>query len=426
MRYISPSMKAKLEKANQSVYDNANPQMDVMLRRARSGLTSTDLFIVQTIREDTDLETLGIALQRINPEKPPHKAWNIYVKNGIAKVATKNLPSRVKEEWVDVLTIGEAVNVDITFDGEWVRDKKGRWNLVTENVPWIFWTNSAGNLYCQHWTNGTPLLLATGVSKISALRAWKNTEVWTEDQGVICVYLKDGMPYYRSFSRQESNGNPIWENERQITTLPTPIQNISLFRTNDYRLGVLCESNNEIHWSITRRNYAGMAIPAERITAKPNMTIGFYRINYKDSFSPDEYISSTPNMNIALLYTLSDNAFGNVHNIANVDDDWGFTIETVIQHGFSVIDPNDFVLMDSINMTYPIYSVAKIGNQKYKIDTANFNNAQGNVKLKFLGTGNSRGEIGQNINPFEVTFTPINLVPTDIAPPEVVSMINIE
>jgi hypothetical protein len=51
MRVVPSLLKQKIEKANQTIYENADPQMDVFLRRARSGLTGADLFYVQTIRE---------------------------------------------------------------------------------------------------------------------------------------------------------------------------------------------------------------------------------------------------------------------------------------------------------------------------------------------------------------------------------------
>jgi hypothetical protein len=276
MRPIPETIQQRINKKIQSFYENANPQMDVLLRRARSGLTGTDLFYVLTIREDhelKDLDALSIALERSDVEKGPHKAWNIYVKNGIAKVATQTLPMRVRKEWVDVLTIGPAVEVDITFDGQWIRDKKGRWNLITEGPPWIFWTTPEGQLYGQHWDNDEPLLLAEGVGKIAALRGWKNTYMWDYDQGIICCYIKDGAVYYRNYCRQPPDQPALWEIERLITEFPTPAQNVSLFRTNDYRTGFLCESNGQIYWALTGRDWAGMSVPVDTVWA-PLISIG--------------------------------------------------------------------------------------------------------------------------------------------------------
>lgn len=298
MRYIPYDLKQKIEKANQTIYENANPQMEILLRRARSGLTSTDLFYVQTIREADNLEALGLDLQRPYADKAPTKAWNIYIQGGICKVATKNLPSKVKEAWLDVLTIGPAAECDIAFNGEWVRDEEGRQNLITESIPWIFWTDTTGNLYTRYYNTGEPLLLATNVSSIAALRGWKNVEVWEEDQGIICAYIKAGAVCYRNYCRQADGGAEIWEPERTVNDLPTPAQSVSLFRTNDYRMGFVSDSNGQITWSISRRNWAGMAVPAERITAKPSMTISFNEIFFKDAFSPAEYISAKPDMEV--------------------------------------------------------------------------------------------------------------------------------
>jgi hypothetical protein len=242
-----------------------------------------------------NLEALGVDLQRPYADKAPSRAWNIYIQGGICKVAVKNMPSKVKEAWQDVLTIGPAAECDIAFDGEWIRDDQGRWNLITESIPWIFWTDAAGNLYARYYNTGEPLLLATGVSSISALRGWKNVEAFADDQGIVCAYIKAGAVCYRSYCRQ-ADGTTIWEPERTVDTLPTPAQTINLFRTNDYRIGFISDSNGQITWAITSRNWAGMAVPAERITAKPGMTIEFHEIFRRNGFSPAEYISARPGM----------------------------------------------------------------------------------------------------------------------------------
>lgn len=280
MRILPQTLREKIEKANQTIFENADPHMDVLLRRARTGLTGTDLFYMQTIREGTDLEALGIDLQRTNVNGAPSKAFNIYIKDGICKVATKNLPSKVKEQWVDVLTIGPATACDIAFDGRWYRDDEYRWQLVTIGNPWLFYV-TGGNLYAKQWT-ADPVLLAEGVSKISAIRAWKNTYMWNHDQGIIVAYIKSGVIYYRNYCQQPPDQPAIWEIERAID-LPTPAQNVALFRTNDYRTGFLCESNGQMYWTITARNWANMAIEPHFISAGiTDVKVNFIPIKYTD------------------------------------------------------------------------------------------------------------------------------------------------
>src|SRR5690554_6876125 len=107
-------------------------------------------------------------------------------------------------------------------------------------------------LYAQQWKS-SPVLLAEGVSKIAAIRGWKNTYMWNHDQGIIVAYIKSGQIYYRNYCQQPPDQPALWEIERQVD-LPTPAQNIALFRTNDYRTGFICESEGQIHWAITTRN----------------------------------------------------------------------------------------------------------------------------------------------------------------------------
>jgi hypothetical protein len=417
MRPIPQTLKQKIEKANQTLYENANPQMDVLLRRARSGLTSTDLFYVQTIREGDDLEALGIDLQRTDVNAAPSKAFNIYIKGGICKVATKNMPSKVKEQWLDVLTIGAATDCDIAFDGRWYKDSKYRWQLVTIGNPWLFYV-TAGNLYAKQWT-ADPVLLAEGVNKIAALRGWKNTYIWNHDQGIIVCYLKNNAVYYRNYCQQPPDQPALWEIERQVD-LPAPAQNVALFRTNDYRTGFLCESEGQMYMTLTEREWANMAIPPEFLTASPaSVKVEIFDIQYKNAYEVEQ-ITAQPAVETDLGYVLTDNKFIEIYN-QPVDGDWGKELVFMIENNIYNIYTGDFEIVDSFNRRYVPNEIERINAQTYKLkflDLNNFNNVDKIGTLKFKGTATTN-KIGLLYEPFEKVFYPQNLVPTAIPLPEV-------
>jgi hypothetical protein len=410
MRILPAKLREKIEKASQTIYENADPKMDVFLRRARTGLTGTDLFYMQTIREGTDLEALGIDLQRTNVNAPPSKAFNIYIKDGICKVATKNLPSKVKEPWVDVLTVGPATDCDIAFDGRWYRDDQYRWQLVTQGNPWLFYV-TGGKLYARHWT-ATPILLAEGVSKIAALRGWKNTYMWNHDQGIIVAYIKSGQIYYRNYCQQPPDQPALWEIERQVD-LPTPAQNVALFRTNDYRTGFLCESEGQIHWAITTRNWANMATEVHSLSAGIDISVALIDLEYSNVWLKHN-LSAGIDLQAEILYLLSDNLFKSAEN------DGETTVIAVTRHFLTNINPADFMIYDITNATFSVTNI-EYGSTKNElimtVDSLAFS-APDDLTLKFLG-GTTKGEAGQNVDPFEITFTPTGIDYVEVDPPQV-------
>ena len=104
------------------------------------------------------------------------------------------------------------------------------------------------------------LTLATGVGRICALRGWKSSKTPTTDDGLIVAYIKSGSVYYRNRCEQ-ANQELVWEDERLVSDLPANCTDIALFRTNDYRVGFVAkDANNNIHWALTARTWAGFGI----------------------------------------------------------------------------------------------------------------------------------------------------------------------
>ena len=114
----------------------------------------------------------------------------------------------------------------------------------------------------------TEFTLATGVGRICSMRGWIPAQAGhTQDQGLIVAYLKSGVAYYRNYCLQSDGTTYIWESEQQITELPTGLTDIALFRTNDFRVGVLGrDSSGNVHMTVTVRNYTGMSLYPEIAT----------------------------------------------------------------------------------------------------------------------------------------------------------------
>ena len=140
------------------------------------------------------------------------------------------------------------------------------------------------------------LTLATGAGRICALRGWIPAQAGhTQDQGLIVAYLKSGVAYYRNYALQE-NETYIWESEKEIAELPAGLTDIALFRTNDFRIGVLGrDSVGQVHMTVTVRNYAGMSVFPEFLNASVSvggMSIALHELVFTDVEAKDETITA--------------------------------------------------------------------------------------------------------------------------------------
>jgi len=170
-----------------------------------------------------------------------------------------------------------------------------RFELLTIGEPYIFVISLLGQLSVQHGLDEqTKVVLSdTDVVHVSAIRGWRNVLEVGYDQGLICGYIKsDGFAYYRSYS-QQPDGEYVWEVEHLVSKSLT-FKKISLFRTNDYRVGFILESNdNQISWVLTTRAWAGMAIEPENISiGLTGYNIDVVSVTYIDAFDNAENIGA--------------------------------------------------------------------------------------------------------------------------------------
>ena len=291
MRSIPPGLLKHVKKRAQVQAENADPSLKILLSR---GLVR-EMFQVFTVHSNEDLSDIDVTVRRTETAQLPTHAYAIYVQNGIAHVKSKPLPYDDQTPWQYEFEVGAASAVAMEFDGYWARDHKTRrFNFVTETLPWLFYVQG-GTLKAQYW-QGSPLNLATGVTKVAAIRGWLRVEGdQTSDQGLIVAYLKsDGTMWYRAYCRQ-NDGSRLWEVERQVTAFPAgTIDDFALFRTNDFRIGFIAEIAGQCYWALTTRNWAGMSVWPERIAARVcDLSIAVHEYRYLSVSSPHEHLAAS-------------------------------------------------------------------------------------------------------------------------------------
>jgi hypothetical protein len=281
MRPLPPDVLARIYQKLQTPGNNADPRLEVIISRGSKYITAGTPLLARTMRTGPGLGAFDVALRRESHLLPPDMVFMAYIEGGQAHVAQQPYVATMEKStaWEYLYTLGPAVDVAAELDGRWVRaskeakicfDSPANWTHITFGEPWFFRVTPDGALIA-HPGQGSPLTLAAdNVSKVAAQRSWKNVMTGiNHDHGLVVAYIRDGAVKYRTYAEQDPTFEMLWEVERTIPfdTSTFPAVNVALFRTNDYRLGCLAEINGLLEWWITRRNWAGMAIPAEKIAA---------------------------------------------------------------------------------------------------------------------------------------------------------------
>lgn len=438
MKPISSKLLNQLHQQIQTIGNNANPKMNIQVSRAKETIQDSDYWTVETIRVKDGIGDLSVATRRQRPYGPPDRIYNIYVdSDGIVKTAYREYPDKELKKWQYQFDVGNGISCAIVFDQHWERYKK-KWRAVTDNQPWLFWVDTNNILYGQLWDDvNTRVQIDTNTSKVRAIRAWKNVNVAEKDQGVVVGYVKtDGTAWYRNYC-QQADYSYVWEPSRRLTQFTGTAVNMNMFLTNDYRMGFIIEDENgQIYWLITPRNWAGMGFEDHTIpTVK--------RTSIETNLIPITYLAENNVETLALdiISQIESRIFNaritneiiEAYNIPIIlldgnneeYEDWGYKIR------FKTLYEFDDILKIELVDSYSGYSyginVTPISLYRFEIEvidgnvTNGFNNTRENLIVRVT---NAKNPAGYAIQDFEYSFTPINLVPENIPPPEVEAIWN--
>lgn len=305
MRNVDPSLLSKLGSQEQTISNNADPKMFVAVARARNTVVDSTYWTVETIREGVSLGDVSVAARRFKVTGPPNRIYEIHVEGGVVGTSIREYPDKLKDGFIDQFSLGSGSAVAIAFDGRWERYRESM-RLITEEEPWIAWVDSSGVLWTQLWDDETTKVqLATSVAKVRAIRAWKNINYADRDQGIVVGYIKtDGSLWYRSYC-QQADTTYLWESAKEITEFTgTSAVNVNLFITNDYRIGFAVEDNlGQIHWLITDRNWSGMAITPDIISASvTDLSVSLIPIIYHNGYDTEIISASITDLNVGFLW----------------------------------------------------------------------------------------------------------------------------
>ena len=196
--------------------------------------------------------------------------------------------------------------------------------------------------------------------------------------------------------------------------------NVSVFRTNDYRVGIMAEFSGKMYWVLTDRNWATMAIESHTISATIKDVLAvLIAITYSDAYH--KHTISAAVTEAAVLYCPA--VWPQVASISNPSTADTVTINiacdldlygdiTGLQAAFTVRDSA------ATPVNFVVSATAKGATHNIiKLTVANFEGASGNLTVSYTHNtapiySQVEGGCLMELASFSTAFTPL------IAPPE--------
>lgn len=264
MRQLPEELLKKLEGTLKAESNHAEEHLRIIATQlARNTLLS------EPIHEEIPAAYGDVAVRQMEGEDNISMAFAICLDNQTANIYERKLPASMEQPWNYLWSLGKALDVAIEYQGTWELSATREWYyLQTEEYPYVFWVDENKSLYVQHWKDATTRVeLDTDVDQISVCKGWNSRFFPDQDQGLLLGYLKAGTVYYRALCCQ-SNGTFLWESAQEVAGIQKNSSFLSVFRTNDFRIGFLTEANQNLQCILSKRNYAGMSIRPECVNAQ--------------------------------------------------------------------------------------------------------------------------------------------------------------
>lgn len=422
MRYIDGALKNRIEKAHQTLYENANPAM--LIRVSRHTTPITERVFWERARIAAGASSVSVATRRPNIRKESDRVYVAYCADGIGYLKYADYKADIKRMmWLDAGTINDATDIALAFDGRMEKDLRNHVNFRTADpTPWVFWIDSAGMLYGKLvGDDTTQITLATAnASAVTAVRGI-HSDIGNFDQGLLVFFLLSGSIYYRSYR------SGTWEDATLLNFGPAVTWvDISVGRTWDYRIVIQAmDTDGDIYELFTKTE--GIAKQnIERIEVKDITAEGEQiEVTYSDA-QEVEHIEVTDIIATGeVIYGLSPVPL----EVANIDDgtgNWGVYVTILLDYPVTSVlgNASAFVLTDGYNSTYTATSIlASEDGRTLTLTMPDFNAAYETVCTLAYTPGTIQGP-AVPLESFSFEFSPINLVAPIVDPPEVEAIWN--
>lgn len=434
MRVIPADINARINKPVQTKATNADPQLSFIISRKTTQLTDAE-FMEQSEVAEANATDCSLAIKHSRFGRDSDAAYVAYVQNGVAKVASSPVYASIQRfAWADAGFSQSAEAVAIAFDGTMPKDVRGKYEFITEAVPWVFWV-SGGAVYGKKLHDSTIVTLAeSSATKITATRAmWSDVPGF--DFGLVVFMILNGAIYYRQYI------DGVWTDAVPISFGPAVTWvDIAAQRTWDYRIALQAiDSTGMLYEMFTQFEGLGSK-NAEHINIKGiTATGGLAEVHYTDLPAQYEHIEIA---NISAgapyggLYSLGVPKMTQAENVA-VEAINPETQEPYLDYGKRVkvkfdihltasgvlAQASAFSLVDSNGVHFIVgSSMLDTDGLTVILDFGSFNNAVGAVTVAYTA-GTVTSMVGTSLATTSTSFTPVGLVPT--IPPRIETIENI-
>lgn len=421
MRKISSELQRKLKLAQQTAYNDADPRAIIHITRPTVPLTSGDYLEKVLIGNYPSLSKTDIAVRHKDLDKKGDRVYVGYITStatgSLGRVTYSPISDSGQYVWRNLPFEVSATDISVEFNGRMPRKEDGEFEFVTEEEPWIFWVNEGSAYGIPYGMTGAEIvtLANENATAISAVRAtWAATA--DLDFGLVVFMVLNGTIYYRQYIYGE------WKDAEIVTFGPNGVTwvDVAAYRTWDWRICIQAKtSTGEIYEIFSQFQGIGRNT-AEHVEAKAATYAGKLTTIRRLQYTVADHVDA---MSVAYsspwygIYELGDINLETVSNVADSEGNYG----RIIKLGFDKELNAESVEESRSNITV----IDSDGNQFYPVsfdytpDGRNlllmffgggFNNAVGDITVSYA-QGTIKSMADMILEPFEITFSPINLDP---------------
>lgn len=291
MRSIPDSLKNKCLLLAQNEANNADPRLEAIISRHVIPIKNYDLWQTSQVANFTGRASIAVA--RPDYRRMPNRIYVAGIDNGSAKIYSGGFDGiDAPQSWALELTIPDAVEVSIAFEGRFKPYKKRIEFYTTDEYPWVFWVDSSGNLYAQYWddisttenlgANVTSVCATMGVNSIENEWGYGLLVAWTTSAGSV---------FYRSYFQN------TWGLGVQVPQAPSNAVEITISRVADWRMVFLVKDNTGAVTAVFFRSVAISMSNWERVELlNVTTTMAMTDVTYIDGFEDERVEVSAVNV----------------------------------------------------------------------------------------------------------------------------------
>lgn len=414
MRNIPSHILERLNKNVQTRSNTADPSTRMWISRPSTTLVN-DIFLERQTVATGSVDDVSVAVCHPRATRSNTQICIGYISDGIARVATaKHKTDMGSHEWFDVGFEEAATAISVAYDGTMPKANNGYVEFETETYPWVFWVNNSVLYGRKLYSDEDSVILAeSNCTDVSAVRAM-HSSVGGFDFGLVIFFILNGQMFYRQLIDRE------WKDAETVGFGPSGVtwQEVSAFRTWDYRIGVQAkDTNGDIYELFTQ--YMGIGkqdVEHIQVDVKPKAK--YVPIDYTD-VRRDEHLESTVSVSGIRTYGLSSKPTA-AYNVDDGTGNYGTTIIVELDYPVTKVEGNsaNFFLEDSNNTAYICSDCQVSADGKALILTfIDFNLAEGTTLTVDYIPGTIQSP-ATAMDAFTFSFIPTNLVAPDIPVPE--------